>query len=123
MDHQEIHVLDAPVTGDFVYGVSPTIQTINDMAAEIAGTDISILIVGESGSGKDAYARLIHRRSLKNNLRLQKINCATCDPNQLTVQMHESSRDASDGEAYGTVYFDNVQEFDIPVRRCSTGPE
>jgi DNA-binding NtrC family response regulator len=118
MDHQEIHVLDAPVTEDFVYGVSPTIQIINVMAAEIAATDISVLIVGESGSGKDAYARFIHRRSLKNKLRLQKIDCATCDPNQLTVQMHESSRDASDGEAYGTVYFNNVQELDKASQRA-----
>ena len=58
MDRAETHVLDAPATEAFVYGVSPTMQTVNEMAAEIARTDIPVLIVGESGTGKDAYARL-----------------------------------------------------------------
>jgi two-component system, NtrC family, response regulator AtoC len=118
MDHRETHVLDAPVTAGFVYGVSPPIQTVNDMAAEIAWTDISVLIVGESGSGKDAYARLIHRLSLKSKLRLEKVDCATFDPNQLTAQMRQPSRNASDREAYGTIYFDNVQELDMASQRA-----
>ena len=29
------------------------IQTVNEMASEIAGTDIPVLIVGESGTGKE----------------------------------------------------------------------
>ena len=63
MDQQQTHVLEAPATEGFVYGVSPTMQTVNEMAAEIARTDIPVLIVGESGTGKDAYARFIHRLS------------------------------------------------------------
>ena len=92
MDHQQTHVMEAPATDGFVYGVSPTMQTVNEMTAEIARTDIPVLIVGESGTGKDAYARLIHRLSLKSELRLQKIDCATFDPTQLTTQMRQSSQ-------------------------------
>ena len=117
MDHQQTHVLEAAPTEAFVYGVSPTMQTVNDMAAEIARTDIPILILGESGTGKDAYARFIHRISLKSELRLQKIDCATFDPAQLTTQMHQSSQDPLAGEAYGTIYFDNVQELAMASQR------
>jgi DNA-binding NtrC family response regulator len=118
MDHHQTRVLDATAAEGFVYGVSPSIQTVNDMAAEIARTDISVLIVGESGSGKDAYARLIHRLSLKSKLRLQKFDCAIVDPNLLTAQIFQPSRDVSDGEACGTIYFDNVQELDTASQRA-----
>ena len=118
MDHQQTHVLEAPATDGFVYGVSPAMQTVNEMAAEIARTDIPVLIMGESGTGKDAYARLIHRLSLKSELRLQKIDCAMFDPTQLTTQMRRSSQDLLAGEAYGTIYFDNVQELDMASQRA-----
>ncbi len=110
--------MEAPATDGFVYGVSPTMQTVNEMAAEIARTDIPVLIVGESGTGKDAYARLIHRLSLKSELRLQKIDCATFDPTQLTTQMRQSSQGFLSPEAYGTIYFDNVQELGIASQRA-----
>ena len=91
MDQQQTQVMETPTTEGFVYGVSPTIQTVNEMAAEIAGTDIPVLILGESGSGKDAYARFIHRLSAKRELRLQKIDCATLEPAQFTNQLRLSS--------------------------------
>jgi len=122
MGHQQTHVMEAPAIDGFVYGVSPTMQTVNEMAAEIARTDIPVLIVGESGTGKDAYARLIHRLSLKSELRLQKIDCATFDPTQLTTQMHSSmhssSQDLLSGEAHGSIYFDNVQELGMTSQRA-----
>jgi two-component system, NtrC family, response regulator AtoC len=118
MDHQQAHVLETSAAEGFVYGVSPTMQTVNEMAAEIARTNIPVLIMGESGTGKDAYARLIHRLSLKSELRLQKIDCATFDPAQITTQMRQSSQDLLPGEAYGTVYFDNVQELGMASQRA-----
>ena len=58
-------VAEDPATTGFVYGLGPAMVTLNAMAAEIARTDIPVLILGESGTGKDAYARLIHRLSQK----------------------------------------------------------
>ena len=116
MDQQQTHVMETPTTEGFVYGVSPTIQTVNEMAAEIAGTDIPVLILGESGSGKDAYARFIHRLSAKRELRLQKIDCATLEPAQFTNQMRLSSLLSE--ETCGTIYFDNVQELGVESQRA-----
>ena len=39
------------------------ILALNSMVAEIAPTDIPVLLIGESGTGKDASAQLIHRLS------------------------------------------------------------
>jgi DNA-binding NtrC family response regulator len=117
MDDQQTHVLEAPPAEVFVYGVSPTMRTVNEMAVDIARTDIPVLIVGESGTGKDAYARLIHRLSLKSELRLQKIDCATFDPTQLTIHMRPAAQDLLPGEAHGTIYFDNVQELGMTSQR------
>ena len=110
--------METPTTEGFVYGVSPTIQTVNAMAAEIAGTDIPVLILGESGSGKDAYARFIHRLSANRELRLQKIDCATLEPGQLTNQLRQSSQNPLPDEASGTIYFDNVQELGVESQRA-----
>jgi two-component system response regulator AtoC len=118
MDQQQTHVMETPATEGFVYGVSPTIQTVNEMAAEIAGTDIPVLILGESGSGKDAYARFIHRLSANRELRLQKIDCATLEPAQLTNQLRHSSQNPLPEEASGTIYFDNVQELGVESQRA-----
>ena len=38
----------------FVYGQAPTVRSLNAMVAEIAKTDIPVLLVGESGTGKSA---------------------------------------------------------------------
>ena len=118
MDQQETHAVETLATEGFVYGVSPTIQTVNEMAAEIAATDIPVLILGESGSGKDAYARFIHRLSAKRELRLQKIDCATLEPGELTHQMRQSSQNPLPEEACRTIYFDNVQELGVESQRA-----
>jgi two-component system, NtrC family, response regulator AtoC len=118
MDQQQTHVMETPTTEGFIYGVSPTIQTVNEMAAEIAGTDIPVLILGESGSGKDAYARFIHRLSANRELRLQKIDCATLEPAHLTNQLRQSSQNPLPDEASGTIYFDNVQELGVESQRA-----
>ena len=118
MDQQQTHVMETTTIDGFVYGVSPTIQAVNGMAAEIAGTDIPVLILGESGSGKDAYARFIHRLSAKRELRLQKIDCATFEPTQLAGPMRQSSRSPLPEEACGTIYFDNVQELGVESQRA-----
>ena len=118
MNQQQTHLMETPTTEGFVYGVSPTIQTVNEMAAEIAGTDIPILILGESGSGKDAYARLIHRLSGKKQLPLRKIDCAMLEPASLPNQMRQSVQDSLSEEAWGTVYFDNVQELGVDSQRA-----
>ena len=80
MDQNHNTIVQEPPLPGFIYGLGATMQTLNDMAGEIARTDIPVLIVGESGTGKDAYAKLIHRLSFKGESRFKKINCASFEP-------------------------------------------
>src|SRR5271156_2120080 len=67
----------------FVYGQGTDMHSLNVLAAEIARTEIPVLLVGESGTGKDVYARLIHRLSGRAETSLMRINCAALDAGQL----------------------------------------
>jgi two-component system response regulator AtoC len=113
MDQIETCVTADPVANGFVYGLGPAVLTSNAIAAEIARTDIPVLIVGESGTGKDVYAGLIHRLSRKSDAHLRKINCAAVDPGDLFAQVHETVGQCSTHEALGSVYLDNIQELDL----------
>lgn len=66
---------DHTANSGFVYGHSPTIQTVNAVVGEIARTDIPVLLMGESGTGKEVYGRFIHRMSKKGHAPLRKLNC------------------------------------------------
>lgn len=117
MDENHTTLLQEPVLPGFIYGIGSPMQTINDMAGEIARTDIPILIVGESGTGKDAYAKLIHRLSLKAESRLQKINCASFQPAELFGKFRLSNQPLAPADVCGTLYLDNVQELDAASQR------
>jgi two-component system, NtrC family, response regulator AtoC len=118
MDQIQTSVSEDPGTKGFVYGLGPAMVTLNAMAAEIARTDIPVLILGESGTGKDAYARLIHRLSQKGDSRFWKINCSSVDPGDLFAQVDEAMGRLSTREPSGSIYLDNIQELDLACQRA-----
>jgi two-component system response regulator AtoC len=87
------------------------------MAAEIALTDIPVLILGESGTGKDAYARLIHHLSQRGDTPLCKINCSAIGPGDLLAQVREAMGRFLHQEVSGSIYLDNIQELDLACQR------
>jgi two-component system, NtrC family, response regulator AtoC len=117
MDQIPTLVAEDPVMAGFVCGLGPAMVTLNTMVAEIARTDIPVLILGESGAGKDAYARLIHRLSQKGDSHLWKINCSSVDPGVLLAQVHEATGKLSNHEVSGSIYLDNIQELDLACQR------
>ncbi len=117
MDQIQTVIAEDSATTGFVYGLGPAMLNLNAMAAEIARTDIPVLILGESGSGKDAYARLIHRLSPQGNSQLRKINCSAFQPGDLLSHANETMGTASNVETFGSVYLDNLQELDLAGQR------
>lgn len=59
---------DHTANSGFVYGHSPTIQTVNAVVGEIARTDI-------------------HRISKKGHAPLRKLNCRALEPGELLAQL------------------------------------
>jgi two-component system response regulator AtoC len=102
-----------------VYGESAAMRALNAVVAEIAKTDIPILLTGESGTGKEVYARLIHQASAHGGAPLKKVFCAALDAERSLAEIREEFlSDGGNGEAKArTVFLDGVHELDAPSQR------
>ncbi len=69
-------VLEAQAFGEIV-GQSPALRAMLQQIELVAPTDASVLILGESGTGKELVVREIHKRSLRKDKPLVKVNCAS----------------------------------------------
>jgi two-component system response regulator AtoC len=118
MNHAQTLVTDHPVMPGFVPGRQPSILALNAMAAELARTDIPVLIHGESGTGKDIYARLIHYLSPQHDSQLQKINCSAFTPADLIHGANQAVSTSSNPTGLPGVYLDNIQELDLAGQRA-----
>ncbi len=57
---------EGSATGEgFVPSISPAMQALERVIADIAPTDVPVLLVGERGAGKGVMAQLVHRLSLR----------------------------------------------------------
>jgi two-component system response regulator AtoC len=99
----------------FVYGESEAIRPVNAVVAEIAPTDIPVLVAGESGTGKDVYGRLIHQLSRQRGLPLVKLNCTVLEPGEFLGRVKRTL--AGGDESTGTLFLDGLDELDLDCQR------
>src|SRR5713226_7837885 len=109
-----IHTLEPWAGAGLVYGRGAGVQSLNALVAEIAKTDIPVLLVGESGTGKEIYARLIHRLSGLGESSLKKVSCAALDAGRLLAEVGEDFLSGSESQEAlpRTVFLDDVHELD-----------
>ena len=69
-------VVEAKAFGDLV-GQSAALRQIISQIDLVAPTEASVLILGDTGTGKDLVAHEIHRRSLRKDNPLVRVNCAS----------------------------------------------
>lgn len=102
-----------------VRGVSPTMQALERIVADIAPTDIPILLVGEGGTGKEVLALRIHQLSHRRNQGLFKIRCGSLNGGPLPAHLFETGGNpaGSSGSGPGTVVFDEISELDPAGQR------
>ena len=55
---------------------SESMRHIRDTIAQIAPTDVTVLVTGDSGTGKELVARAIHRQSQRKTKPFVAVNCA-----------------------------------------------
>jgi len=86
----------------YLESVSAAMRSIQQVIAEIAPTEIPVLLIGESGTGKDAVALHLHRHSSRRNQIFRKILGSSASPEQLSLE--------GMGHEPGTTYLDEVAD-------------
>jgi len=98
-------------------GLAPTMQLVNCVAA----TDVPVLILGESGAGKEVIAKALHKRSLRAEGPLVKVNCGAIPPDLVDSELFGHERGSFTGAVAtrkgwferadgGTLFLDEVGE-------------
>lgn len=106
-------------------GTGPAMLELYKQVAQIAPTNVTVLIIGESGSGKELVARTIHERSRRADRPYVAVNCASLAEGLLESELFGHERGAFTGahstrlglfeEANGgTVLLDEVG--DVPAK-------
>jgi two-component system response regulator AtoC len=98
----------------FVHGVSPSMRTLERSIADIAPTDIPVLLVGESGTGKEVAALEIHRLSRRWDEAFVKCGCAGLTPDSLAARLR--CGDGSTGNRTtggGSLFLDEISYLDL----------
>ena len=108
----EASVPDDQVFVDFV---SPCARPLERIIAEIAPTDIPVLIVGESGSGKEVIAQQVHRLSRRGNEPFMKLTCANLSSRDLDLFLEGkmAANIVKRLSGAGTVFLDEVSDLEL----------
>lgn len=100
---------------------------VKRLAAQVASTDVSILINGESGTGKEVLASYIHHCSARTDAPFIAINCAAIPENMLEAMLfgyekgaytgaHSSNPGKFEQAQGGTILLDEISEMDISLQ-------
>ena len=108
-------------------GKSDGIRKVRHFVAQVAPTDLAVLILGESGTGKDVVARLIHEASGRDPDAFVKINCPAIPEGLFESELFGHAPGAFTGggngnpgqlkmAAGGTVFLDEIGELPFKLQ-------
>jgi formate hydrogenlyase transcriptional activator len=104
-----------------IVGSSPSLQKLLTAIDRVAPTDSTVLITGETGTGKELVAHAIHRRSVRSNRALVKVNCASLPAELIASELFGHEKGAFTGALQqrigrfeaangGTIFLDEIGE-------------
>lgn len=86
--------------------VSLAMRAITSVLADIAGTEIPVLLLGETGTGKEVVALTIHQLSRRREGPFIKIRCSSAKPGEFVQLLPPNG----DGAVDKTVFFDEIAD-------------
>src|SRR5436190_22323893 len=126
---RELLALKRGESGDLerLPGISPSIQQLNQLLAQVASAPSPVLIEGESGTGKGVFAKLIHNRSPRTRAPFVDLNCAGLSKELLESELFGHERGAFTNAmatkqglfeiaSDGTLFLDEIAEMEITVQ-------
>lgn len=110
-----------------IIGNSPQLNHAIQVAAQVAPTDMTVLITGESGSGKESFSKIIHQLSPRKHGKFIAINCGAIPEGTIDSELfgHEKGSftgaydarkgyfEVTDG---GTIFLDEIGEMPMSTQ-------
>lgn len=101
-------------------------QAIN-VAAQVAPTDMSVLITGESGSGKESFSKIIHSLSKRKHGQFIAVNCGAIPEGTIDSELfghekgsftgaHEARKGYFEVTNGGTIFLDEIGEMPMSTQ-------
>jgi DNA-binding NtrC family response regulator/pSer/pThr/pTyr-binding forkhead associated (FHA) protein len=102
-------------------------DAVRALIAQVAVSDVSVLINGETGVGKELCAEMIHRQSRRAGRPFVKLNCSTITESLIDSELFGHERGAFTGATAatqglfeagdgGTVFLDEIGELPLPAQ-------
>jgi len=110
-----------------ILGESVEMKKIVEVIAQVAPTDITVLITGESGVGKEVIARAIHAGSTRSKRPLITVNCGAIPEGIMESELFGHERGSFTGASEqrkgyfeladgGTIFLDEIGELPLAAQ-------
>ncbi|MBN8852176.1 MAG: sigma-54-dependent Fis family transcriptional regulator [Sphingobacteriales bacterium 50-39] len=107
-----------------IIGNSPALNYALQVAAQVANTDLTVLIVGESGVGKEAFSLAIHALSARKHNPFIAVNCGAIPEGTIDSELFGHEKGSFTGavdfrKGYfetvngGTIFLDEIGEMPL----------
>ncbi|HEY1032339.1 MAG TPA: sigma-54 dependent transcriptional regulator [Flavipsychrobacter sp.] len=107
-----------------IIGNAPALNHALDTAAQVANTDLSVLIAGESGVGKEAFSNIIHALSSRKHNPFIAVNCGAIPEGTIDSELFGHEKGSFTGavesrKGYfetvngGTIFLDEIGEMPL----------
>ena len=107
-----------------IIGNSPALNYALQVAAQVANTDLTVLIVGESGVGKEAFSHIIHSLSARKHNPFIAVNCGAIPEGTIDSELFGHEKGSFTGavdsrKGYfetvngGTIFLDEIGEMPL----------
>src|SRR5690606_38212750 len=110
-----------------IIGSSPLLDRAIEIAAQVAPTDLSVLISGESGSGKEVMPQIVHAFSARKHGPYIAVNCGAIPEGTIDSELfghekgsftgaHEARKGYFEVANNGTIFLDEVGELPLSTQ-------
>jgi DNA-binding NtrC family response regulator len=110
-----------------IIGNDPELDRAIGIAAQVAATDLTVLITGESGTGKDVFPKIIHQNSSRKHGQYFAVNCGAIPEGTIDSELFGHEKGSFTGavnerKGYfeiadkGTLFLDEVGELPLSTQ-------
>lgn len=110
-----------------IIGNAPALNRAIEIAAQVASTDLSVLVTGESGSGKEIMPQIIHNLSSRKHGSYIAVNCGAIPEGTIDSELfghekgsftgaHETRKGYFEVANGGTIFLDEVAEMPLATQ-------